>query len=80
MPETDGQLERGRFEGEVLARLAALNQKLDGIIGGQNDHENRLRRIEEYNAKTKGVSAAVAALISTGISVLGIAVEYLRHV
>jgi hypothetical protein len=76
MAEQSEQLERGRFEGEVLARLTSLDQKLSSILTGQTDHEKRLRCIEESSAKMKGISMAMSALVASVISLLGVASDW----
>ena len=42
----------------VEAQLAAINEKLDLLIAGKDDHESRLRSLEQFKWVLLGAAAA----------------------
>lgn len=48
----------------VDAVLARIESKLDVLIDGNKDHENRIRRIEAWMLKIIGASGAVSAVVA----------------
>lgn len=69
--ENNGRLDRGRFEGEVLARLRSIearlttntnaHEKIEGVIGGIKD------QLVDLRWRQKGISAVIAAGVSGAI-------------
>lgn len=58
MPDEKENLERGRFEGEVMARLASIDKKLDGVA----QLEARVRALEQWRYLIVGAGAVAGAL------------------
>lgn len=79
MAEDNAQFNRGRFEGEVLSRLGALDQKLDAFVAGQTDHERRIRSLEDDRNKVRGIAAAVAAVVGAIVTAVGWIVQTRFH-
>ena len=61
--------DRGEFQGEVIARLDAINDKMDTFAKGQADHETRVRSLEDDRSKVKGTIASVSAIVGIVVSI-----------
>ena len=61
--DRDRDIARGKFEGEVLARLAAIEEKLDKGLG---DLEIRIRMLEYWKFRVIGAGAVLGFLAGYG--------------
>jgi len=62
----DSQFDRGMFEGQVLARLDAIGNKLDDLVAGTSALEARVRVLENWKYWVMGG----AALAGSGASII----------
>lgn len=55
----------------VEAQLAVINLKLDTLLAGDNDHEARIRKLEQLQWKQAGVvgllSSGIGAAVAAGV-------------
>lgn len=55
----------------VEERLARIETKIDALLGKDDDHETRIRVLEQWKARLTGIAFAVSAVVSLGVSLLG---------
>ena len=55
----------------VEERLARIETKIDALLGKNDDHEVRLRALEQWKARLTGMVLAVSAVVSLGVSIFG---------
>lgn len=51
----------------IEIQLAIMNTKLDLLLAGKDDHETRIRKLEQFAWKQAGAVGLVAALVGGGI-------------
>lgn len=61
-------IESARLEGTIMAKLDAIEHKLDQLVGTISCLEVRVRTLEEWRYKLLGASAAVGTAASLIIS------------
>lgn len=52
----------------VEAQLAVINTKLDLLIAGKDDHELRLRRLEQFKYVMVGAAAATGGVAGSVVT------------
>jgi len=50
--------------GQIMANQKAMDEKLDGFLASQQDHEKRLDTIEHTHSRTVGAAGVVSALVA----------------
>lgn len=72
MEQDNGRVDRGRFEGEVLARLAGIEQSLHEANGRHEswlrDNTGRITTIEVELGRVRAWAAAIAAVAAAAVA------------
>ena len=59
--------------------LMRIDGKIDNLLICQEDHEKRIRNLQDTQMKWFGRDGAIVAGISTAISIIGIAIAFWRQ-
>lgn len=73
MESAETNHDRGRFEGEVLARLDSIDHRLSDAFAWMDSQEKRLRQVEQESVRVKAWGASlgfVAGIVASFLTKL----------